>query len=212
MRSTGWRLTHRRPVFFPGARNEHFRIVTPNSLSAIVQSVGVSTNGRPLRALVFVGRDLYLASKDSLSVIRNAVATTCQGGCNAAPVAYGFSGLDHVGMTTDGINRLYLAVNDQVWRFTISNGAVKLVANSGTEPNLTVLPFAFVGGHTNLLQLDRLGNLWIGDDPSDGAGNFQGQAVVYLGGSVVQHTVITEHVSRSRRHSCPCSKKPIVHA
>ncbi len=151
------------------------RIVNPTGSNPIVQSVGTSPNGRPLRALAFVGRDLYLASKDSLSVIRNAVSTSCQGGCNGAAVADGFSGIDHVGLTTDGINRLYLAVNDQVWRYTISSGTRTLVSNSGTEPNGSVLPFAFVGGHTNLLQLDRLGNLWVGDDPSDGVANFQGR-------------------------------------
>jgi hypothetical protein len=32
-----------------------------------------------------------------------------------------------------------------------------------------------VGGHTNLLLLDRLGNLWIGDDTSDGNLNFTGR-------------------------------------
>jgi hypothetical protein len=37
------------------------------------------------------------------------------------------------------------------------------------------VPFAFVGGRSNLLQLDRLGNLWIGDDTSDGAANFTGR-------------------------------------
>lgn len=151
------------------------RIVAPTGSNPIVQSVGVSPNGRPLRALVFVGSGLYLASKDSLSVIRNAVATSCQGGCNAAPVVDGFSGIDHVGLTTDGINRLYLAVNDGVWRYTISSGVRELIANSGAEPNGMALPFALVGGHTNLLQLDRLGNLWVGDDPSDGVANFQGR-------------------------------------
>jgi hypothetical protein len=151
------------------------RIVNPTGSNPIVQSVGTAPNGRPLRALAFVGGNLYLASKDSLSVIRNAVSTSCQGGCNGVAVADGFSGLDHVGLTTDGINRLYLAVNSQVWRYTISSGARALVSNSGTEPNGTVLPFAFVGGHTNLLQLDRLGNLWVGDDPSDGVANFQGR-------------------------------------
>lgn len=50
-----------------------------------MQSVGGSPNGRPLRALVFDGNDLYLASKDSLSVIKNAVATTCQGGLQRRP-------------------------------------------------------------------------------------------------------------------------------
>ena len=66
-------------------------------------------------------------------------------GCNAVPIADGFSGLDHVGLTIGGINRLYLAVNDQVWRYAISSGVLTLVSNSGTEPSGTVLPFAFVG-------------------------------------------------------------------
>jgi hypothetical protein len=32
-----------------------------------------------------------------------------------------------------------------------------------------------VGGASNLMQLDRLGNLWIGDDSSDGKFNFTGR-------------------------------------
>jgi hypothetical protein len=32
-----------------------------------------------------------------------------------------------------------------------------------------------VGGHSNLLQLDGQGNLWIGDDISDGLLNFDGR-------------------------------------
>jgi ligand-binding sensor domain-containing protein len=35
--------------------------------------------------------------------------------------------------------------------------------------------FAFVGGHTNALTLDGFGNLWIGDDPTDGLFNFSGR-------------------------------------
>lgn len=51
-----------------------------------------------------------------------------------------------------------------------------LVSTGGDDPN-TGLPlrFAFVGGNSNLLMLDRLGNLWIGDDPSDGHANFSGR-------------------------------------
>ncbi len=30
------------------------------------------------------------------------------------------------------------------------------------------MPYAFVAGHSNLVYLDRLGNLWIGDDTSGG--------------------------------------------
>jgi hypothetical protein len=143
----------------------------------IIQSVGTSPNGRPVRSLAFVGADLYLASSDSLSVIKNAVASTCQGGCNGVPVSDGFSGTAHAGLTSDGINRLYIAINGQgVWRYTISSGAMQLISTSGTNPETgATLTFAFVGGHSNLLQLDRLGNLWIGDDSSDGAFNFSGR-------------------------------------
>jgi hypothetical protein len=35
--------------------------------------------------------------------------------------------------------------------------------------------FAFVGGHTNTLTLDGFGNLWIGDDITDGSLNFTGR-------------------------------------
>ena len=160
------------------------RIVNPNINPAldpqktqVVQSVGTAPNGRPVRALAFVGKDLYLATSDGLAVIKNAVAPTCQGGCNGAPIPDGFSGTAHVGLTSDGINRLYVAINGQgVWRYTLSNGAMNLISTGGPDPNTgTALTFAFVAGHTNLLQLDRLGNLWIGDDISDGAANFSGR-------------------------------------
>jgi hypothetical protein len=147
----------------------------PNK-TQVVQSVGSSPNGRPIRSLAFVGNDLYLASSDSLSVIKNAVATTCQGGCNGALISDGFTGTAHVGITSDGISRLYIGINGKgVWRYTINTGAMQVIANSGTDPNGNVLPFAFVGGHSNLVQLDRLGNLWIGDDTSDGQFNFTGR-------------------------------------
>lgn len=68
-----------------------------------------------------------------------------------------------------GLNRLYLAMNGRgVYLYTISSGAMTLVSTGGPDGNSGVFtPSAFVGGHSNLLQLARLGNLWIGDDPSD---------------------------------------------
>jgi hypothetical protein len=133
----------------------------------IVQSVGTSPNGRPVRSIAFVGNDLYMGTTEALAVITNAVSPQCQGGCNAVVIADGFIGGGHVGLTSDGINRLYVAVNGNgVWRYTISNGAMARVSIDN---------FAFVGGHSNLLMLDRLGNLWIGDDTSDGHFNFTGR-------------------------------------
>jgi hypothetical protein len=98
-----------------------------------VQSVGGTPNVRPMRAMAFVGLDLYLASSDNLSVIHNAVSPACLGGCNALVIQDGFAGLGHVGLTTDGINRLYMAVKNQVWRYIISSGAADLVATGGVE-------------------------------------------------------------------------------
>jgi sugar lactone lactonase YvrE len=44
--------------------------------------------------------------------------------------------------------------------------------------------FSFVNGHTNLVQLDRRGSLWIGDDPGDGATNFTGRIWYISAGSL----------------------------
>jgi hypothetical protein len=157
------------------------RIVNPalsnTDPTQIVQSVGTSLNGHPVRSLTFVGADLYLGTTGGLAVIKNAVASTCQGGCNGVPIADGFAGATHVGLTSDGINRLYMAIDGQgVWRYTISTGAMQLISTGGNDPNTGAhLTFAFVGGNSNLMQLDRLGNLWIGDDTSDGKANFSGR-------------------------------------
>jgi hypothetical protein len=70
-----------------------------------------------------------------------------------------------------------MAINRQgVWRYTVSTGAMHLIATGGPDPNTgTPLTFAFVGGNSNLVMLDRLGNLWIGDDTSDVVANFSGR-------------------------------------
>jgi hypothetical protein len=159
------------------------RVTNPNALFGdpsapqVVSSVGTSPNGRPTRSLAFIGPDLYLANSDGLSVITNAIAKTCTGGCNAVRISDGFSGADHVGLVSDGINRLYMSINGQgVFRFTVKpSQSTTLISTGGTNPSGTVLPFAFVGGHTNMLFLDRLGNLWVGDDIGDGRLNFQGR-------------------------------------
>lgn len=160
------------------------RIVNPNVLpfndplkTQVVQAVGTAPNGRAVHSLAFVGVDLYLATTDGLSVIKDAVAHTCLGGCNAVSLIDGFSGTEHVGLTSNGINRLYVAINGRgVYRYTVSSGSMHLVSDGGTDPTSgAAFTFGFVGGHSNMLQLDRLGNLWIGDDTSDGRFNFSGR-------------------------------------
>jgi hypothetical protein len=139
----------------------------PTLQTQTVESVGGTPNGRSMRAMAFLGADLYLATDQGLAVIHNA--TTCinnSGGCgNAAPVQDGLAGAAHVALTTDGASKVYFSVNGSVYRYTPLDGRVVRVASG----------FVFVNGHTNMLSFDGFGNLWIGDDPSDGAFNFSGR-------------------------------------
>ena len=132
-----------------------------------VQTVGGTPNGRASRAMAFLGSDLYIATDQGLAVVKNATAcNNNQGGCgNAVPVADGFAGVSHVALTSDGVSRLYFSVNASVERYTPSTGAVSSISSG----------FAFVGGHTNTLTLDGFGNLWVGDDTTDGQLPFSGR-------------------------------------
>ncbi len=137
------------------------RIVSPAAGTVqTVQSVGVTPNGHPGRSLAFVGTDLYIGSVDAFSVIHNATSSTCTGGCNAVPIADGFSGVPHVGVTSNGIDTVYFSVGtfNQVWRYTPAAGLFTFIASN----------FSFVPAKSNLLTLDAGGTLWIGDDPSNG--------------------------------------------
>lgn len=149
------------------------RITNPqlpiSNSTQVAQKIGTTPNGRPVRALAFVGQDLYIATSQNLAVIQNATAATCTGGCNATPLADGFGGLEHVGLATDGINRIYVGVvGAGVIRYTIKAVAsTTVVSTSGLSPaTQALMPYSFVAGHTNLIYLDRLGNLWIGDAAS----------------------------------------------
>jgi hypothetical protein len=140
------------------------RITNPSQLNPtpqnqIVESVGGTPNGRPMRAMAFLGADLYVATDQGLAVVRNA--TNCvnnTGGCgNAVPVPDGLAGSAHVGLATDGAGKVYFSANGSVFRYTPADGRVVTVAAG----------FLFAAGHTNTLTIDGFGNLWIGDDPSD---------------------------------------------
>jgi ligand-binding sensor domain-containing protein len=147
-----------RRVVNPGAIN-------PTSANQSVESIGGSPNGRPILSMAFMGADLYIGTDQGLSVVRNA--TTCignAGGCgNAVQRLAGAT----VAVTTDGVGRVYFSANaaGTVYRYTPADGRVIAVASG----------FLFVGGHTNSLMLDGFGNLWIGDDTSDGTFNFTGR-------------------------------------
>jgi hypothetical protein len=144
-------------------------VLNPSSQNQTVESVGGTFNGRTMRSMAFLGPDLYLATDQGLDVIRNvANCINNTGGCgNAVRVQDGFAGSTHVAVTTDGAGKVYFALNGTgtVYRYTPIDGRVAPVSNG----------FLFVGGHTNALSLDPFGNLWVGDDPSDGAFNFSGR-------------------------------------
>jgi hypothetical protein len=139
-------------------------IENPTSQMQRVESVGSTPNGRSMRAMAFLGADLYVATDQGLAILRNAA--TCldnAGGCgDAVLVKDGFAGTAHVGLTTDGASKVYFSVAGLVFRYTPADQRAVSVSNG----------FLFVDGHTNSLTIDAFGNLWIGDDPTDGAFNF----------------------------------------
>jgi hypothetical protein len=144
-------------------------LLNPTSQNQTVESVGSTPNGRSMRAMAFLGADLYVATDQGIAVVRNAAACVGnQGGCgNAVLVQDGHTGAAHVAVATDGANKVYFSVNGAgtVYRYTPADGRVVPISTG----------FAFVAGHTNTLTLDGFGNLWIGDDPTDGALNFTGR-------------------------------------
>jgi hypothetical protein len=109
------------------------RIVSPAAGTVqTVQSVGVTPNGHPGRSLAFVGTDLYIGSVDAFSVIHNATSSACTGGCNATPIADGFSGVPHLGVTSNGIDTVYFSVGtfNQVWRYTPAMDCSAFIASN----------------------------------------------------------------------------------
>ena len=139
--------------------------INPTSANQSVESVGGSPSGRPILSMAFLGADLYIGTDQGLSVVRNATACIGNaGGCgNAVQRLPGAT----VAVTTDSVGKLYFSSNaaGTVYRYTPADGRVIPVATG----------FLFVGGHTNTLTLDGFGNLWIGDDTTDGTVNFTGR-------------------------------------
>lgn len=151
------------------------KIVNPTAgTTQVVQKIGSTPSGHPARAFTFVGNDLYIASIDAFSVIKNATSNSCTGGCNATVISDGFSGAVHTGITSDGPGNVYFAVagtfsgGSQVWRYAPSSQLFTFVSLGGADRNgANAASFSFVSAKTNLLDLDANGNLWIGDDASN---------------------------------------------
>jgi hypothetical protein len=140
-------------------------ILNPTPQNQTVESVGGTPNGRPMRAMAFLGADLYVATDQGLAIIHNVAACINNpGGCgNAVPVQDGLAGVAHVGLTTDGAGSVYFSAAGSVYRYTTADRRVAMVSTG----------FAFSEGHTNMLTLDPFRNLWVGDDPTEV--NFSGR-------------------------------------
>ncbi len=151
------------------------KIINPGvGTTQIVQKIGSTPSGHPARAFTFVGNDLYIASIDAFSVIKNATSASCTGGCNATVIFDGFSGVVHTGITSDSVGNVYFAVagtfsgGSQVWRYVPSTQLYTFVSLGGADRNgADASNFTFAAGKTNMLAMDANGNLWIGDDASN---------------------------------------------
>jgi hypothetical protein len=134
------------------------RVTNPSGATQLVQTVATTSDGRGLSALAFVGPDLYAAEGCSAC---KAVATTSSA---AAPTA----------LASDGKSVLYIAetpaIDSTVLRFNVATGAEITFSNTGVFPDGTTTSYKFVTG----LSVDNAGNLFVGDDPSDGAQIIQG--------------------------------------
>jgi hypothetical protein len=152
------------------------RIINPGSgTTQVVQKIGSTPSGHAARAFAFDGNDLYIASVDAFSVIKSATSAACTGGCNATVISDGFSGVVHTGVTSDGKGTLYFAVantfpgGNQVWRYVPSTLQYTFISKGGADRNgANVSNFSFASAKTNMLAVDANGNLWIGDEASNG--------------------------------------------
>lgn len=148
------------------------RILNPGTgVTHTVEAVGTSPNGRKLRALAFLGTSLYMATEDGLGVIAdatNAVGKIPQ----SQRVAAAADGQEHVGLVSDGVSRLFYLASGPigvVYELSPTFPAGAFISFEGVGADGGVRAYHFPKGHTNLIALDPLGGLWIGDDPGGDA-------------------------------------------
>lgn len=134
--------------------------------SVAITTIGRSAFGGRVTGLAFVGNDLYIAGKDGLGVIANA--TACVAGCSAVVVPGSVARTNHVGISSDGAGRVFYLRDNRAWMYRVADGSHTLVSAGGVYPDGTAVGFAFVNGQSNVTLLDPAGNLWIGDDTSNG--------------------------------------------
>ncbi|MBI2862969.1 MAG: hypothetical protein HYX94_00200 [Chloroflexi bacterium] len=147
------------------------RLTTPTAAAQTVESVGRTSDGRGVSGMTYVGSDLYLAQGGAVTKIANAPGATGGSVAQATPLI----ATAPTAIVSDGVNVIYVAEtpvdSSSVLRYTISTNTQDIYATRGNmPPSGTPTDFKFVSG----LSLDSSGNLYVGDDPSDGALSIQG--------------------------------------
>ena len=148
------------------------RIVNPSvgNLQA-VETVGTSANGRKVRGIAFIGTSLYLATEDGLGLISNATNTVGQIPQSVRVGADG-DGLDHPGITSDGVAKLYYLTSGSigvVYELNTANGWNSFISFFGVGADMGARAYHFPKGHSSLVAIDPNGDLWVGDDPGGDA-------------------------------------------
>ena len=145
------------------------RVTNPSGTTQLVQTVATTSDGRGLSALAFVGPDLYAAEGGAVTKVANAASCSA---CKA--VATTSSAVAPTALASDGKSVLYIAetpaIDSTVLRFNVATGAEITFSNTGVFPDGTTTSYKFVTG----LSVDNTGNLFVGDDPTDGAQIIQG--------------------------------------
>jgi sugar lactone lactonase YvrE len=145
------------------------RITNPSGTTQLVQTAATTSDGRGLSALAFVGPDLYAAEGGAVTKVANAASCSA---CKA--VATTSSAAAPTALASDGKSVLYIAetpaIDSAVLRFNVATGAEITFSNTGVFPDGTTTSYKFVTG----LSVDNAGNLFVGDDPTDGAQIIQG--------------------------------------
>lgn len=144
------------------------RITNPNGAigTQTVQTFGSTLDGRGVSGIAFAGTDLFIAEGTAVTKIGSG-----GGKAQNTPIVAAVP----TAITSDGINTIFVADtparNSNIIRYTINPNSQVVYANQGLLPDGTTTPFQFVSGlYLNMPSTD----LYVGDDPTDGALALQG--------------------------------------
>ena len=138
------------------------RVTSPAGPNQTVETVGQVTDARGgPPSIAFAGGDLYLA--EAAGVTKVAAIAACNGSCAAADAKLGLTA--PVFITSDGVDKLYVAELTGVARFTVSTKKLETYATAGTVPTSGSARVPF--NNVSALGLDGA-KLYVGDDPSAG--------------------------------------------